>query len=424
MQRVLPFSLAALTFVIVLGLALSFSFAPTLAQDDATPTPDGGEAADTGADTGADTAAQPDGPIFLGGADASPAVQTVLTYFQTFDPNLLAENIQFRDYSQAQGLTTREDVTGAANLLNAAFSGQTYNVQRVLTADNTVVVEFEFSGTHSGDFMGAQPTQQLVNVPMVAIIELAPAADMGDAAEADAAEGEAAEGEAAEGDAAGDMTAQAGMQIVRLDLYYDASQLGQQLGLSFQAPGADTGADTDAGADTGAETGEDTGADAGADAADDAGAETDAGADTDAETSEDTGEDTGEDAADDAGAENPGMVTEPVSVMVQDQAIADDGTVLIDQVTIPVNGWVDIHADDSGTPGAIIGFAQVAAGDTANVPVPVDGNQVTGTLWAMLHIDLGEAGVHEFPGPDVPVMDANGNMIVMPFAVSAPGEGS
>ena len=37
MQRVFPFSLAALVLVLILGLGLSLSFTPTLAQDGATP---------------------------------------------------------------------------------------------------------------------------------------------------------------------------------------------------------------------------------------------------------------------------------------------------------------------------------------------------------------------------------------------------
>ena len=61
---------------------------------------------------------------------------------------------------------------------------------------------------------------------MVAILSWALAVPVG--AEGDAA----AEGEAAEGDAAaeGDMAAQAGMQIVRFDLYYGASQPPSSLG--------------------------------------------------------------------------------------------------------------------------------------------------------------------------------------------------
>lgn len=365
MKRALPYTLAALALIMTFALALSLSFTPTLAQDDATPTPDpaaeGADTGETGAETGdtgaGDIGAQPDEPIFIGGDESSPSVQVVLNYFQTFDPNLLADNVQYRDYTQPQGLTTREDVTGAANYLNTAFSSQTTTVRRVLIAENTVVVEFEFSGTHTGPFMGAEPTQQTVTIPMVAIIELSVAAE-------------------------GAETDPAAQQIVRFDLYYDASQLAQQLGFTFQAPGA-------AGGDVGAQPGE-----------------------TD-EAAGDTGEtgDTGEDVT--------GLAP---MILIEDQPISQDGTVLVAQVVSPVNGWVDIHADSSGAPGTIIGYAPIAAGETLNVPVPVESDQVTGTLWAMLHEDAGEPGVHEFPGPDAPVIDAQGNVIAMSFAVGEPGE--
>lgn len=361
MKRTLPFSLGALTFILMLGLALSLSFSPTLAQGGATPTPDpAGDPGDTGGDmtegtedtdtdmgetdaatgdTGAgDTAAQPGGPVFVGGDESSPAAQTVLNYFQTFDPNLLADTVQYRDFTQQQALTTREDITGAANYLNTAFSDQDYTIHRVLIADNTVVVEFDFSGTNTGAFMGAEPTQQTVSAPMVAIIELG----------ADA------------------------QQIVRFDLYYDASALARQLGFTLQGPQTDEMTDDD---------------------------------DMDGADGE----------MDDATGLAP-------AISVEDQMISDDGTVLVAQVTSPVSGWVDIHADNSGAPGTIIGYAQVAAGETLNVPVPIDGNQVTATLWAMLHEDAGEAGVHEFPGPDAPVTDAQGNVVVVPFSVTAPGD--
>ena len=71
MKRTLPFSLGALTFILMLGLALSLSFSPTLAQDDATPTPDpAGDPGDTGGDmsegAGSDTLDSP--AVAAGGA--------------------------------------------------------------------------------------------------------------------------------------------------------------------------------------------------------------------------------------------------------------------------------------------------------------------------------------------------------------------
>ena len=70
MQRFLPFSLAALVLVLILGLGLSLSFTPTLAQDDTTPTPEGGEGADTGADTGDDTGGDMGAQVLIFAAQA------------------------------------------------------------------------------------------------------------------------------------------------------------------------------------------------------------------------------------------------------------------------------------------------------------------------------------------------------------------
>ena len=107
------------------------------------------------------------------------------------------------------------------------------------------------------------------------------------------------------------------------------------------------------------------------------------------------------------------------TLTVQNQTIATDGTVTV-SVAVDAAAWLVIHADDSGSPGTIIGFVPVAAGTTADIAVPIQGAQVTATLYAMLHFDLGEAGTFEFPGPDQPMVDANSQIIVMPFTVTAP----
>ncbi|HMM28668.1 MAG TPA: hypothetical protein PKD46_10325 [Aggregatilineaceae bacterium] len=344
MKRALPLSLIALVLVLTLSLALSLSIAPTLAQDSATPTATAEPG--TGGTGAGETGAQVT-PVFLGGDESTPAVQVVLSFFETFDAALLAPEVQYRDYTQPQGLTTSQDVLGPANYLNTAFSEQEYTIRRVLTVENTVVIEFDFTGVNTGSFMGAQPTQQTVTIPMVAIIEL----------------GTPEGGE------------QGSLVITRFDLYYDASVLAQQLGFTLQAPGM--GAEPGAG-----ETG---------------------------------GEGTGGE-----GVEGEDTSALAPSITVNTQQVAEDSTLTVARVVSPVNGWVDIHADSSGAPGAIIGYAQIAAGETLNVPVPVDSNAVTATLYAMLHVDEGQIGVHEFPGPDAPMTDAQGNVVVVPFTIGEP----
>jgi hypothetical protein len=89
-------------------------------------------------------------------------------------------------------------------------------------------------------------------------------------------------------------------------------------------------------------------------------------------------------------------------------------------VAVDAPGWIVIHADDSGSPGAVIGVAPLEAGTTGDIAVPIQSGQVTAILHAMLHFDAGEAGTFEFPGPDEPMTNANGGIIVLPFAVTVP----
>ncbi|RME50539.1 MAG: SH3 domain-containing protein, partial [Caldilineae bacterium] len=91
------------------------------------------------------------------------------------------------------------------------------------------------------------------------------------------------------------------------------------------------------------------------------------------------------------------------SVIVADQTV-DAGMVTVAQVNAAQDGWIVIHADDAGTFGEVIGYAQVAAGANENVVVEIDAARATPILYAMLHVDAGEPGVYEFPGPDGPVI--------------------
>lgn len=105
------------------------------------------------------------------------------------------------------------------------------------------------------------------------------------------------------------------------------------------------------------------------------------------------------------------------AVTVEDQTLGEGNTVTVASVTADVDGWIVIHAQADGAPGPVIGNAAVTAGENSNVSVEIDSAQATETLYAMLHVDEGEAGVYEFPGPDGPAMDADGNVVTPPFAL-------
>ena len=103
----------------------------------------------------------------------------------------------------------------------------------------------------------------------------------------------------------------------------------------------------------------------------------------------------------------PAMAQETPAVEVSDQ-VSLNGTVRIDSIYSEVPGFIVIHQDDgSGSFGAVIGHRQINAGWSFRVDVPIDASMATTTLYAMLHVDTGEAGVYEFgtvEGADGPVV--------------------
>jgi len=90
-------------------------------------------------------------------------------------------------------------------------------------------------------------------------------------------------------------------------------------------------------------------------------------------------------------------------VIVKDQALSM-GSVNIAEVLSNGPGWLVIHADRNGNPGAVIGYAPVAEGLTTDLKVKIDASKATPVVYAMLHTDAGVVGTYEFPGADVPVM--------------------
>lgn len=107
------------------------------------------------------------------------------------------------------------------------------------------------------------------------------------------------------------------------------------------------------------------------------------------------------------------------AVAVSDQTLSAPREVVVKTVDTPTDGWIVIHEQTgSGSFGGVIGFASVLAGSHSDVAVTLDRDALDGeTLYAMLHSDGGEIGDFEFPGPDVPVTDAAGAVVVKSFDV-------
>jgi predicted ester cyclase/uncharacterized protein YdeI (BOF family) len=137
-------------------------------------------------------------PEFIGDPNQE-SVQTVMSYLQSRDPNLLAENAEFFDVTTGQPTLGREAITQMQNdFFGQAFTGTLVQPSRVIAADNGwVVIEFNFSGVHTGTFQDMPATNLPVSAPMVGIFHV----ENG--------------------------------QIVNGRLYYDAATINQQLGMAI-----------------------------------------------------------------------------------------------------------------------------------------------------------------------------------------------
>lgn len=102
----------------------------------------------------------------------------------------------------------------------------------------------------------------------------------------------------------------------------------------------------------------------------------------------------------------PSPTPEPTPIIpaidVSDQTLADEGTLTITRVTVPEPAWLVIHALHEGQVGEVLGYTAVSAGTNEDLAIIIDPLQATPQLVAMLHVDEGEVGTYEFPGPDNP----------------------
>ncbi len=111
------------------------------------------------------------------------------------------------------------------------------------------------------------------------------------------------------------------------------------------------------------------------------------------------------------------------SIEVRDQvfSVRDGISVTVPELFATEDSWIVMHLDNDGAPGAIVGYTFVEAGPRYNVAVNLteDLNEDT-VLWAMLHLDMGEAGTFEFPGPDAPAQ-MDDEVVMAQFTALEPG---
>ena len=106
------------------------------------------------------------------------------------------------------------------------------------------------------------------------------------------------------------------------------------------------------------------------------------------------------------------------SMVLSEQS--EPGVIAIPSVLIDAAGWVVIHSDNGGSPGPVIGFAPLRAGQNVNIRIEVDPAEAGAQVFPMLHYDTGEAGVYEYgrvDGADLPVA-VNGDVVMAPLATA------
>lgn len=89
-------------------------------------------------------------------------------------------------------------------------------------------------------------------------------------------------------------------------------------------------------------------------------------------------------------------------------------------VLSPGPGWLVIHADNNGQPGAVVGQTQVNEGLNLEVDVTVNSDGLPTVVWPMLHVDDGTVGTYEFDGSsglDNPV-SVDGQVVTFPVNIA------
>lgn len=75
------------------------------------------------------------------------------------------------------------------------------------------------------------------------------------------------------------------------------------------------------------------------------------------------------------------------AITVEEQTLAEDGRLIVNQVVAPADGWLALHADERGEPGMVLGYGDVAMGQNEAVAITVDPVQATETIHALLYLN-------------------------------------
>lgn len=104
------------------------------------------------------------------------------------------------------------------------------------------------------------------------------------------------------------------------------------------------------------------------------------------------------------------------SLSVSPQVLSG-GDVVVDSLYLDKPGFLVVHKDENGAPGAVIGHSDLISGEKTNSKIAIDSSQAGSKVFAMLHYDDNGNGIYEFPQEDKPVKLAD-NVVVKPIAIT------
>lgn len=114
------------------------------------------------------------------------------------------------------------------------------------------------------------------------------------------------------------------------------------------------------------------------------------------------------------------QVQQPVSkspnLIVSSQSLVGN-EIVIDSLYLDKPGYVVVHKETEGKPGAVIGHSDLISGEKTNLKVTVDASQSGTKVFAMLHYDDDNDGVYGFPDEDKPVL-LEGSVLVKPISIT------
>jgi hypothetical protein len=105
----------------------------------------------------------------------------------------------------------------------------------------------------------------------------------------------------------------------------------------------------------------------------------------------------------------------PTGLIIPDQTITDDGLIVVTELIAPVDGWLVVRAA-GGENGPVLGVTAVPAGRSADISLQIDPLTAVPDLQVIFHLDQGQTGLFEYPGPDIAWQNEQGETLAVSFS--------